>query len=223
MTGFGNRAWAATAELRAAIEELPFLSDLAGGTLDQAVVRHYLEQDALYLAGYARALALLAARAPDAAATSFWAAAANECGEVEVQLHADLLAGQLGEAGPGATEPSPTCLAYVSYLVATAATAPYAVGAAAVLPCFWVYADVGRRLARTAASVPGHPYRQWIDAYDAEPFQESTARARSLVDDAARQAPQETAAMHRAFATALRYELQFWIAAAEREAWSHPL
>ncbi|MCA0147110.1 TenA family protein [Blastococcus sp. LR1] len=224
MTSFGERAWTATADARAAIDELPFLTGLGAGTLDPAMFRHYLEQDALYLAGYARALSLLAARAPDTASASFWATSAVGCGVVEAQLHADLLGEELLGAVPlsgvlGTTTPSPTCLGYVSYLVATAATAPYAVGAAAVLPCFWVYADVGGRLARQAATAPGHPYRRWVDAYADGGFQEATRQARALTDAAATASPQDEPAMQAAFATAVRYEHAFWQAAWNREHW----
>ncbi|WP_209313803.1 TenA family protein [Blastococcus sp. TF02A-35] len=219
MTSFSDRAWAATSELRAAIDQLPFLSELGAGTLARAAFRHYLEQDALYLAGYARALALLAARAPDAGAAAFWATSAHGCAVVEGQLHTDLLAEDLLGTSAGPASASPTCLGYVSYLVATAATAPYAVGAAAVLPCFWVYADVGARLARQAATAPGHPYRRWVDAYAEPGFQEATRRARALTDAAAATAPQDEPAMQQAFTTAVRYEHAFWQAAWDREQW----
>lgn len=54
---FADDAWAHTAGLRAEIDDLEFLAELADGTLDPAAFRFYLEQDALYLAGYAKALA----------------------------------------------------------------------------------------------------------------------------------------------------------------------
>ncbi|MFW3170328.1 TenA family protein [Geodermatophilus sp. CPCC 206100] len=224
MTTFSERAWAATADLRRAIDGLPFLAELGAGTLAPEAFRHYLEQDALYLDGYARALALLAARAPDSAAAAFWATSAAECAAVETQLHADLLgAGALGDPAPDAPlAESPTCLGYVSYLVATAATAPYAVATAAVLPCYWVYAHVGGQLARAAAAAPAHPYRRWVEAYGARSFQASARAARRLTDTAAAAAPQEEAAMQRAFAVAVRYELAFWAAAHARESWALP-
>lgn len=229
---FTEQAWAATATLRAAIDDLAFLRELADGSLPPASFRHYLEQDALYLAGYARALSLLAARAPDTGAASFWSGSAQDTAVVEVALHEDLLSSALLAAtdgpgeGPGERpgarlSPSPTCLGYVSYLVATAATAPYPVAVAAVLPCYWVYADVGARLA-AAAREPRereHPYARWVAAYDAEGFQAATARARALADAAAHAQPGDVAAMHDAFATAVRYEHAFWRAAHEREQW----
>ena len=114
---------------------------------------------------------------------------------------------------------SPSCLGYVSYLVATAATASYPVAAAAVLPCYWVYADTGVRLAATARSAPGHPYARWVATYDDPGFQESTRRARALVDAAAEGTPSEVPAMHRAFAVATRFEHEFWRSAHEQETW----
>lgn len=225
MSGFSDRAWAATAGLRKEIEELAFLVELGDGSLDPAVFRHYLEQDALYLGEYARSLALLAARAPDGDAAAFWASSALGCGVVERQLHGDLLGEEL-LAATGDGEPasaSPTCLAYTSYLTATAATASYGVAAAAVLPCFWVYADVGTRLARAARETAEHPFRRWVAAYDAPEFQEAARRARALTDAAAEAAPAGEPAMRTAFAIAVRYELEFWRAAHAREKWSHPL
>jgi thiaminase/transcriptional activator TenA len=222
---FSDDAWARTAPLRAAIDASPFLTALGDGTLAPATFRHYLEQDVLYLAGYARALSLLAARAPDAAAAGFWSGSAHGAGLVETSLHADLLGSGALPAATGPAAPSPTTLGYTSYLVATAATAPYAVAAAAVLPCYRVYADVARRLARSAAAVVRaggeHPYARWVAAYDDEAFQTSAATASDLVDAAAGDGPEQ--AMHVAFATATRYELMFWDTAFVHEDWPLPL
>ncbi|MDX1484517.1 MAG: thiaminase II, partial [Alphaproteobacteria bacterium] len=52
MTTFSERAWAETAELRAAIDALPFNRELAAGTLSEERFRHYMIQDALYLEDY---------------------------------------------------------------------------------------------------------------------------------------------------------------------------
>ena len=218
---FTEQTWARTADLRAAVERSTFLAELGAGTLERAVFRHYLEQDAIYLAGYARALALLAARAPDAEAAGFWARSAHGAALVETSLHADLLSSDVLPPAPAAPRASPTTLGYVSYLVATAATAPYAVGAAAVLPCFWVYADAGTRLAASAAAAAGgqNPYARWIATYDDPAFHASVTEARALVDAAAAAEPALAEAMHEAFAVATRYEWMFWETAHAREDW----
>ncbi|WP_380173815.1 TenA family protein [Kineococcus sp. DHX-1] len=221
VASFTASAWERTAAVRGAVERCAFLAELADGTLDPGVFRHYLEQDALYLQGYARALSLLAARAPDAGAAGFWASSAHGAAVVESSLHGDLLEAGVLPAGDGRPPvASPTTLGYVAHLVATAATAPYAVGAAAVLPCFWVYADAGRRLAARARLVEGHPFARWVAAYDDPAFQAATATARDLVDAAAR--PDVEEAMHEAFAVATRYEWLFWETAHRREGWPDP-
>jgi len=225
---FTTDAWVRTADLRAAIDASPFVTALGAGTLAPATFRHYLEQDVLYLAGYARALALLAAGAQDGASAGFWSRSAHGAGQVETALHADLLGAGALPAAAGPVTASPTTLAYTSYLVATAATAPHAVGLAAVLPCFWVYADVAVRLARTAADLVRdggeHPFARWVATYDDEAFLASVVTARELTDAAAAEQPTATVeAMHVAFATATRYELLFWDTAFAHEDWSHPL
>ena len=58
------------------------------------------------------------------------------------------------------------------------------VGAAAVLPCFWIYAEVGRDLAARASGVLAtdlqHPYAQWVTTYDAPEFHAAVATARNM-------------------------------------------
>lgn len=221
---FTETLWDRTKTLRVAIDDLEFLRRLGDGTLPLEVFRTYVEQDSLYLAGYAKVLAILASKAPDPQTAAFWANSAATAATVETALHHDLLTGDLLPSRETEPEPSPACLGYVSYLVATAATQSYAVGAAAALPCFWIYAEVGRGLAASAAAVlaadPNHPYAQWVTTYDAEEFQQSAATARSLVDAAAEAATeQERDAMAAAFTVATRYELMFWDTALHPQPW----
>lgn len=233
--------WNSVAALRNSIDDLEFLHRLGDGTLPAAAFRRYIEQDAVYLRGYAKALALLATRAPDADAAVFWASASASAITVEAQLHRQLLTGDSDSLPPldgsANTEPreelppaEPTCLGYLSYLIATAATEPYPVGAAAVLPCFWIYADVGGRLSTRAEATlvadPDHPYARWVAAYGDPAFREQSDRARDLVDRAAAQASlEQRAAMQNAFEIATRYELAFWDTALYPQPWSggHPV
>lgn len=226
---FAARVARESAALREAVDRLPFLLALADGTLEPAVFRHYLEQDTCYLREYARALALLAARATDAEDAGAWASSAAGAVAAERELHADLLSDALlapaVEGGPGATAPpapSPTTLAYASWLVATAATAPYAVAAAAVLPCFTVYAEVGRSLATGAQAVPGHPYARWTAAYADPAFQASASAAVDLVERAVRADPGSEDAAAAAAVQATHLEWLFWDAAHRREGWPVP-
>ena len=153
---FSTVAWHRTARVREAIDALPLLHQLSDATLAEETFRHYLAQDALYLADYGRVLAAAAAQAQASEEMAFWAQAAREVVEVERQLHATHVTDLT------AAEPSPTTVAYTSYLLSLATAGNYPVLAAGILPCFWVYADVGTRLKAAVGDLGTPPYGDWI-------------------------------------------------------------
>ncbi|PNU03003.1 TenA family protein [Novosphingobium guangzhouense] len=203
---FCQSVWEDVAPLRRAILNHPFLAELADGTLPAESFRHYIVQDSLYLAEYARALALAAARAPTASGRLEFSDGAKVAVQVEEALHQAFFT-QFGVTAElaAASEPTPACLGYTSYLSALAATRSYEELIAGILPCFWVYWEVGCDVKPRAASP--NPYAAWIDTYAAPAFGEATDRVRALVDEAAENATAATrAAMATAFRNATRFE-----------------
>ena len=83
----------------------------------------------------------------------------------------------------GRPKPSPDCLGYTSFLLATAYHEPWEVLMAALLPCFWIYWDVGNAIAREAAA--DNPYRAWIDTYSDEGFGNAVRAVMAATDKAA--------------------------------------
>ncbi len=216
---FSEEAWRWTAPLRAAIHKLPFNTELTAGTLDPARFRFYILQDAIYLGEYARVLALAAARAPDAATVQAFGHAAVEAIAVEQALHRRYLTefGVSPEAA-AAAEPAPDCLAYTSFLLATAQQQPWPVLVAALLPCFWVYWDVAGAIVRGAA--PDNPYRAWIDTYADPRFGAAVQMVIGFADTAgAGAAPPVRAAMLSTFARSALYEYLFWDGAYRQRGW----
>lgn len=220
--------WAEVQPTIRAIESLGFLNRLADGSLDARSFANYLLQDGLYLDGYAKALSLLAAKAGDRGESRFWANAAATAINVEESMHAALLAdARLAPArasllgGAAAPTPSPTTLGYVSSLIATCATDSYAVGVASVLPCFWIYAHVGKVLVGRARHLgAGHPYRTWVDTYDSAEFDASTRAAVGLLERQLQAATADhRARMQAAFRQASTYELHFWAMAHRLQGW----
>src|SRR5258708_777526 len=63
----------------------------------------------------------------------------------------------------------PAALAYTSYLLATAPRGTFADGFAAVLPCYWIYAEVGAELVGRGS--PDPRYQRWIDTYAGDEYQ----------------------------------------------------
>lgn len=219
MTLFSQEAWQNTARLRHAIHRLPFNTELAAGTLDRDRFQAYIVQDSLYLGQYYRALALAAARAPDTAAAQVFAEFAVQVVAVEQALHGRYLQ-QFG-IDPGSVtvlDASPDCFAYTSFLIATAYQEPWEILVAALLPCFWIYWDVGVAVSRQAA--PANPYRAWIDTYADEHFGEAVQRVIAIADHAAEAAPPRVRSMMlAAFVRSSQYEWLFWDGAYQGRGW----
>ena len=141
------RLWNEIEPTFAAILDHPFLIGLTDGSLDPEVFTEYFAQDVHYLRDYARALSIVAAKAPTLADTAMFARHAAEVLDVELALHDSLLPEFNLDSGFFDEAPvTPITRAYTSYLLATAYSGAFADGLAAILPCYWIYAEVGAEL-----------------------------------------------------------------------------
>jgi hydroxymethylpyrimidine/phosphomethylpyrimidine kinase len=197
--------WRAGSEITRAVHGGDFVRQLVAGTLPREAFEFYLAQDALYLSTYSRALALVAATAQDPAEGAFWATGSAEAHLTEAELHRSWLRHGDDEPAPAASRITG---AYVDFLLARAATDGHTTGAAAVLPCYWLYAEVGAAL----PSVPAeHPYASWLDTYSDPAFVESTATAIAHVERLLEAAsPEERSRAARAYLTACWHEAEFF-------------
>lgn len=207
--------WQRTERLQQAILEHPFNRALADGSLELGVFHFYLVQDSRYLVGFAKALAVAASRADVADESAFYARSAQTALLAERTLHAGYLDG-VDTAGIGT---APSALAYVSFLHSVALTGDYAELVAAVLPCYWVYQNVGSEIAATVGDVTTHPYGKWIATYSDESFAASVDTAKCIADRVAKDQPEKVARMVELFVRASEYEWMFWDAAWRKERW----
>ena len=213
---FSEEAWQQTAALRDAIHRLPFNRELAAGTLALDRFRFYILQDAIYLGEYARVLAIAAAKAPNPETVQVFAGDAGQAIAVEQALHGRYLAEfGISPAAAATAEPMPDCLAYTSFLLATAWQRPWEELVAALLPCFWVYWDVAGAIVRDAAA--DNPYRAWIDTYADPAFGEAVQAVIAIADRAA--SPARRIAMLAAFRRSAQYEYLFWDGAYHQRRW----
>ena len=207
------RMWEETKDIRARIDALPFLAELGAGTLDPEKFTFYIQQDAQYLVAYQKTMTAIALQAPGADELRFWAksavgAIAEEKAMQEELFTNDILAAHRVE-GLGM---SLHTAAYSNFLLASATYDTYAVAAAAVLPCYWIYAESGVAvLDASKGALEGHPYGTWVEAYADETFTRISREAVQLVEeacDAAGEAERERAI--EAFRQATRFEELFW-------------
>jgi thiaminase/transcriptional activator TenA len=215
--------WNGITGIYAAILEHPFVTGLTDGTLPRDCFACYVVQDALYLRDYAKTLAVVAGKAPDSAGTEMFARHAAGIITEERALH-DVLMGDLGidPAAADTAEPAPTTLAYCSYLLATALNGSYAEGVGVVLPCYWIYYEVGRELVRRGS--PNPQYQKWIDTYADDSYGEVVRSVLDVADDLGPAlGTAERARVGRHFKITSQYEWMFWDAGYRQERWPLPV
>src|SRR5499425_1763761 len=216
---FTTELWRSIEPIYAAILRHPFVTGLTDGSLPRPSFQFYAVQDALYLREFARSLSMAAARAP----RDEWIIMFNEHAatalKVERALHEEFFKQfGLSPRDVASTPLAPTNLAYTSYLLAAAHAAPFHEAVAALLPCYWIYWEVGKELERRGS--PDPLYARWIGTYASEEFGSVVRAALGCADAvAANLRPAERDAMTRHFTVTSRYEWMFWDMGHRREAW----
>ena len=216
---FSAELWHGIDDIYAAILAHPFIAGLTDGSLPHDAFAFYLVQDTLFLRRYAQALAAVAGQAPDTAGTEMFARHAAGIVAAEMSLHESLLA-DLGmdPASVDAAQEAPTTLAYTSYLLAAVRGGSYGEGVGAVLPCYWIYWEVGKHLLGKGSPNPG--YQRWIDTYGAEEFGAEALEVIAVTDKLGPAlSPVERERVRRHFRATSRYEWMFWDMGYRRENW----
>jgi len=207
--------WKASEHIYNAILDLPFIKELADGTLAQERFLNYIQQDNLYIDDYSRVLAHIASRLDNIDDMATFLEFAGDGVAMEKGLHAMYV-------HEGALKKSPTCLFYTSLLKAQAYE-NVAVEAAAILPCFWIYQKVGEHIL-SIAKLDGNPYADWIKAYSDPAFETSTKRAIQICDRLADAAdPATRARMTEIYLQCSHLEWCFWDSAYRLASWPLPL
>lgn len=197
----------------------PFLKGLTDGNLPRDRFQFYLLQDRLYLRAFAQALNTLASKAP----REEWALTLTrhslEAIQAERALHDDILKSWgVSPAQSAEASMSPTNAAYTNHLLAVAYRGTFAEGMAALLPCYWIYWEVGKELAKKGSKNPA--YQKWIAMYASSDYERSVREALAIMDGSIGRAGEEERASARAhFIRSARYEFMFWDMAWRKETW----
>ena len=216
---FSAELWSGIPDIYGAILAHPFIAGLTDGTLPEDAFAFYVMQDALYLRKYAAALAAVASRAPDPRAAAMFARHSADAVAAELELHGALLP-ELGISAEdlAGAEPAPVNLAYTSYLLSVIHAGSYAEGVGAVLPCYWIYWEVGKELMRRGS--PDARYQRWIDAYGGTEFGAVVRDVLAETDSiGSLLSGRERAAVRRHFRASSRYEWMFWDMGYRQESW----
>ena len=218
-SSFTDQLWSGVKTVYAQTLQHPFLRGVAAGTLPKDRFQFYLVQDSLYLGGFAEALEALAAKAP----REEWASTLRRHGEdavkVERQLHDSILAsyGVNKEAMERAAM-APTTLAYRNHLLLATTRGSFAEGLSAVLPCYWIYWEVGKELKKKGSK--NADYQRWIDQYSSPEYETAVQQVLEMMS--AEEENLSAAERLRSvdlFVLSARYEYMFWDMAWRLEQW----
>jgi thiaminase (transcriptional activator TenA) len=199
------------------IYQHPFNLALSDGTLPQEKFIFYLKQDALYLAEFSKALAITAGRLPNDTHARQFMQFALDAVQAEQALHEDYL-NQYQQVDLEVTQ-TPAGFMYTNYLLRTVSLSSVEEAVASVLPCFYIYNEVGKQM--LAGLYPDHPYHDWIALYGGEAFE---ASVQSVIDitnalgEAASKTTQDN--MVAAFVKSTQLEWLFWDNAYHQTAWA---
>ena len=216
---FTEELWSHITQIYAAILAHPFIQGLTDGSLDRVAFKFYVVQDALYLREYARALSICAAKAPGERDVQMFNEHASGTIAVERELHRTFLRDfRISLKTVDATPMAPTNRAYTSYLLSVVYSRPFSEALATVLPCYWIYREVGKDLIKKGS--PDAFHQRWIDTYGGEAFGQIVRSVLALTNRIAVDlSPADRAAMVQHFVTTSRYEWMFWDMGYRQQQW----
>lgn len=213
---WSEQTWKAIEGRYQSILEMPFIKELSEGILPQEKFKFYMAQDSLYLEHFGRTLSLIAAKIQDLQDVLAYMRFAENAIVVENALH-EFYFKDFGVTDKGVLEPA--CHHYIHFLRSTAAVESVEIAVAAVLPCFWIYREVGDHIYKHQNTI-NNPYQKWIETYGGDEFSIAVDQAIAICDKIAEKSTAETREkMTEAFIMSTRMEYHFWEAAYELKKW----
>ena len=197
----------------------PFVQGIVKGNLPLDTFKYYILQDIYYLKHYGKVHAIAASQAEDFDITALLAEKAKKTAQAELTVHnehARIL--NITDEDIKNFKPAPTAYAYTSHLYRATMFGHLAHSVAAMLPCYWLYADIGKKNEHANPEV--QIYRNWIKMYASEEFQNSTKQMIDLLNSLVENMnDHEKEQVKEQFVIAKEYELHFWEMSYTYEKW----
>lgn len=197
----------------------PFIHQISDGTLPKAIFRFYLLQDRYYLSEFGKLHERVAAKVADPTGKQFLLSSAQGLKDGEIAVREGFFETLGISANEVATTPiAPTAYNYVNHMYAELDRGTPGRAIAGLLPCYWLYNEIGKRL--EAAGSPDPLYQRWIDTYGSDAYTTSVNQMITLTDQtAAAVSEEERTAMTESFVRSSAYELAFWQMAMNQQSW----
>ena len=204
---WSKEVWKKSSKIYNSILELDFLKELSEGTLDSDIFARYIAQDEIYLKNYYHQMNMLADMMENTDDKELFIAFAKSGMEGEKALH-DMLIDRYGIETK--VEPSKVTSDYNAHICEGIATGDLCIALASVLPCMWIYNQVGLHILEHS-KLESNPYKEWILEYGQEEFTTGVNKVLKMIDGWASKADKETREkMDYYYLKAALYEYAFW-------------
>lgn len=202
-----REVWKKSARIYDSILGLDFLNELSKGTLSNHSFARYIAQDEIYLKNYYKQMYMLADLMEDEQDRNLFLSFAQSGMEGEKALH-DMLIEKYGIDTD--VKPSMVTAGYNAHICEGIATGNPCIALASVLPCMWIYNQVGLHILNHS-KLEGNPYKEWILEYGQEEFTTGVNKVLKMIDVWAAKADKETREMmDHYYLKAALYEYAFW-------------
>lgn len=187
----------------------PFVQGIADGSLPLEKFTFYMMQDAYYLKHYTKVLALAAAKATNNEDIRYFLETARFIHEAELELHRTTFK-ELGVTIEEIEnfEVAPAAYNYVSHMYQVIHNGDVAEAFAAILPCPWLYQEIGQKIKHSTPNVP--LYVQWIALYSSDEMKATIEKQKEMMNRFAAERPEKENVLHAHFMKSCYYEWQFW-------------
>jgi thiaminase/transcriptional activator TenA len=197
----------------------PFLREMSEGLLPLDKFQFYLKQDYYYLTAFVRCLGLAVAK--DVERIREFSSLLYNSITIEVEkletigLKLGISVTELHNA-----KPAPTNVAYTRHLLYIAHSGTIGELIAAMLPCMWIYQEIGETLIDQEGVSRSSIYLEWCITYTSQQYSQLVHGYKKLVNHyATNSGTQIKEKMRQHFLLSSKYEYLFWNMAYHQESW----
>lgn len=195
----------------------PFVKGIVDGSLHLEKFKFYMLQDAYYLKHYAKILALAAVKAEDQQ-MSYFLEQTNYIHQAELQVH-ELVFDHLKVSKTELDNfiPAPTTHNYINHLYEAIYNGTLAEAFAAMLPCPWLYQEIGEKYKNAQPAQP--LYQNWLAFYGSIDYQETVETQIRMMNEYTEAEPDKIEIFKEYFKKSCYYEWKFWEMSWTLESW----
>ncbi|WP_284644200.1 thiaminase II [Paenibacillus silviterrae] len=200
----------------------PFIRGVGRGELMADQLIHYVKQDYEYLNAYVRAYGLAVSKCSTREEMAYFQEKIGFILNDETHPHRNFCeaAGVSYEDLQG-FRPAPAAHHYIRHMLTVAHEGTLGEIMCVLLPCPWIYWDIGERLVKEFNPQPDHPYYDWIQFYASERIASATQELCRRIDVWAeeRATTAERERMREHFELSAQMEYMFWDMAYHVQDW----